>query len=98
MNKVFLALGVVLLALGIAVYIVASDTDLLGGRTHHIIPLGGIGVAVFGALIAAGGVMMGKSGGAATSQFKCATCGAVFGSQAALDQHSKAKHGSQAKS
>ncbi len=98
MNKVFLALGIVLLALGIVVYYISADTTLLGNRTHNIIPLGGIGVAVFGALIAAGGVMMGRSGGTVSGQFKCATCGAVFGSQGALDQHSKDKHGKQSAS
>jgi hypothetical protein len=91
-NKTFLVLGVVLLVAGVAVYYVAANTDLLGGRTHHIIPLGGIGLAVLGALIAVGGVMMGKAAGKA-GQFKCAKCGAVFGSEIALDQHTKDKHG-----
>jgi uncharacterized protein involved in response to NO len=92
MNKNFLILGIVFIVLGTVVYAVASYTDLLGGRTHHIIPLGGLGVAVLGVLIIVGGVMMGKPGAAAGGQFKCAQCGAVFGSQSALDQHAKAKH------
>jgi len=100
MNKTFLSLGIVLLAIGVVVYAIASFTDLLGGRTHHTIPLGGIGLAVLGVLIAVGGVMMGKPGGmgAKSDQFKCAQCGAVFGSQSALDQHTKAKHGTPATS
>ena len=92
MNKTFLGLGIALLAVGVAAYYVASQTQLIGNRTHNLIPLGGIGLAVLGALIAAGGVMMGKAGGK-TNQFKCAKCGAVFGSQIALDQHTKDKHG-----
>ena len=92
-NKSFLVLGVILLVVGVAAYVVAADTNILGGRTHNIIPLGGIGLAVLGALVAVGGAMMGKTGAATAGQFKCTTCGAVFGSQAALDQHSKDKHG-----
>jgi hypothetical protein len=93
LNKTFLVLGVILLAVGIAAYYVSAQTSLLGGRTHNIIPLGGIGLAVLGALVAAGGVMMGKAGAKTANQFKCAKCGAVFGSQTALDQHTKDKHG-----
>jgi C2H2-type zinc finger len=92
MNRNLLILGIVFIVLGVAVYAVASYTDLLGGRMHHIIPLGGLGAAVLGALIIVGGVMMGKPGATAGGEFKCAQCGAVFGSQSALDQHSKAKH------
>ena len=93
MNKSFIVLGAVVLVLGIAAYVVAADTNLLGGRTHNIIPLGGIGLAVLGALIIVGGAMMGRPRVAGANQFKCATCGAVFGSQTALDQHTKDKHG-----
>jgi len=98
-NKTFLVLGVVIIAAGIATYAVSSYTDLLGGRTHHTIPLGGLGLAVLGVLIIVGGVMMGRpAAGAAAGQFKCAQCGAVFGSQAALDQHTRDKHSAKAKS
>lgn len=86
-------MGIILLALGIAAYVVTSQTSIIGGRTHNIYPLAGIGLAVLGALIAVGGVMMGPMGAKAANQFKCAKCGAAFGSQAALDQHSKDKHG-----
>ena len=37
--------------------------------------------------------MMGKAGAKTGGQFKCAKCSAVFGSQTALDQHTKDKHG-----
>jgi hypothetical protein len=96
MNKTFLILGAVLAAIGAVVYYIASYTDILGGRTHHIIPLGGLGLVVLGALILVGGVMMGRPAGRATAnQFKCDKCGAVFGSPTALAQHSKDKHGIQ---
>jgi hypothetical protein len=92
MNRNLLVLGIILLALGIAAYIVTSQTSLIGNRTHNIYPLGGIGLAVLGALIAVGGAMMGQSGAKTANQFKCDKCGATFGSQAALDQHTKDKH------
>jgi hypothetical protein len=92
MNRNLLLLGIILLALGIVAYIVTSQTNLIGGRTHSTYPLGGIALAVLGALIAVGGVMMGQGGAKTGKQFKCDKCGATFGSQAALDQHSKDKH------
>ena len=98
MNKTFFILGIIVLVVGIAGYFVTADTTVLGGRTHNIYPLGGIGLAVLGALIAVGGVMMGKPGAGTAGQFKCSQCGAEFGSQSALDQHTKAKHGAPAKS
>lgn len=92
MKRSFLVVGIILLAVGIAAYLVTSQTSLIGGRTHNIYPLAGIGLAVLGALIAVGGVMMGPPGAKGANQFKCDKCGATFGSQAALDQHSKDKH------
>jgi hypothetical protein len=92
MNRTLLVLGVVILVLGIAGYYVTSQTNLIGGRTHSTYPFGGIALAVLGALIAVGGVMMGQAGAKTSNQFKCAKCGATFGSQGALDQHSKDKH------
>lgn len=92
MKRSLLIVGIILLALGIAAYYITSQTSLIGGRTHSTYPLAGIGLAVLGALIAAGGVMMGQAGAKSTNQFKCAKCGMTFGSQAALDQHSKDKH------
>jgi hypothetical protein len=92
LNRTLLILGIILLVLGIAGYYVTSQTTLIGGRTHSSYPFGGIALAVLGALIAVGGVMMSKGGAKTPNQFKCAKCGATFGSQAALDQHSKDKH------
>jgi hypothetical protein len=92
MKRSFLIVGVILLALGIAAYVVTSYTTLVGGRTHNIYPLAGIGLAVLGALVLVGGVMMGAQGAKTANQFKCSKCGATFGSQAALDQHTKDKH------
>jgi H+/Cl- antiporter ClcA len=97
MNKTFLIFGIVLAVVGAVVYYLASFTDLIGNRTHHTIPLGGLGLVVLGALILIGGVMMGRpAGGTTANQFKCDKCGAVFGSQTALAQHSEDKHGLQA--
>lgn len=92
MKRPFLIVGIILLVLGVVAYVVTSQTSLIGGRTHNIYPLAGIGLAVLGALIAAGGVMMGPPGAKTANQFKCDKCGATFGSQAALDQHTKDKH------
>ena len=92
MNRTLLILGVILLVVGIAGYYVSSQTNLIGGRTHSTYPFGGIALAVLGALIAFGGVMMGPPGAKTANQFKCGKCGATFGSQAALDQHTKDKH------
>src|SRR6266851_3879335 len=96
LRRSFLIVGVILLALGIAGYYVTSQTNLIGGRTHNIYPLGSIGLAVLGALIAVGGVMMSQTGTKTANQFKCDKCGMTFGSQGALDQHSKDKHGMKA--
>jgi hypothetical protein len=93
MNRPFLVIGIILLALGIAAFYVTSQTNLIGGRTHSTYPLAGIGLAVLGALILVGGAMMNRPGAKTAEQFKCAKCGMTFGSQAALDQHSKDKHG-----
>ena len=92
MKRPFLIVGIILLVLGVAAYVITSQTSLIGGRTHNIYPLAGIGLAVLCALIAAGGVMMGPPGAKTANQFKCDKCGARFGSQAALDQHTKDKH------
>ncbi len=93
MKRSFVVIGIILVGLGIAAYYITSQTNLIGGRTHSTYPLGGVGLAVVGALIAAGGVMMGKAGAKMAGQFKCSKCGMTFGSQIALDQHSKDKHG-----
>ena len=96
MKRSFLIVGIILLAIGIAGYLVTSQTNLIGGRTHNIYPLAAIGLAVLGALVAVGGVMMSQTGAKTANQFKCDKCGMTFGSQAALEQHSKDKHGMKA--
>src|SRR5256885_17222992 len=91
MKRSFVVIGIILLALGIAAYYMTSQTHLIGGRPQSTYPLGGIGLAVLGALIAAGGVMMGKAGAKTAVQVKCSKCGITFGALIALDQHSKDK-------
>lgn len=91
MNKSFIILGVIVAIVGVGGYIDSTSTHIILTGTHHTIPLAGLGLTVLGALLAVGGVLMGKPGASAT-EFKCATCGAVFSSQKALDQHSSAKH------
>jgi drug/metabolite transporter (DMT)-like permease len=94
MNKSVVVLGIILVVVGVSVFSVSYYTTLIQNRTHRgIIPFGGAGLAVLGALIAAGSVLMKPSGSKVAGQFKCAKCGMTFGSQAALDQHSKDKHG-----
>jgi hypothetical protein len=90
LNRTGVIVGIVILVVGVAVYAIFSSAG------HHTIPLGGIGLAVLGALIAAGSYMMKPAGGKVANQFKCAKCGMTFSSQAALDQHTKDKHGMQA--
>ena len=92
MNKTFIILGVIVAIVGIGGYVDATVTHIILTGTHHTIPLAGLGIAVLGALIAVGGLMMGHTGGVAVEQYKCSQCSAVFGSQSALDQHTKAKH------
>ncbi len=81
-------LGVILLIAGI------------GGAAFYGFALrnhvyGAIGVAVLGIIVAALGAMMKTTsvGAITTGQFNCAKCGAKFGSEAALNQHTKDKHG-----
>jgi hypothetical protein len=93
LNKVIIILGVIVAVIGIGGYVDATSTHLILTGTHHTIPLAGLGLAILGALLAVGGFLTGKSSAAATNQFKCSACGAVFSSQNALDQHSNAKHG-----
>ncbi len=90
MNKGLLIIGIILLIAGIAgagYYISQNETTRL--RTYGL-----EGIAVLGALLAIGGVMM-KPRTAATTiqQFKCSQCGATFNSDTALKSHMKDKHG-----
>jgi hypothetical protein len=91
MKMPLLVLGVVVLAAGLGTW-----GSLYSMNIHHTIQLGGIGLAVLGAIIAVGGAMMktvsvGDTKGA--GHVSCAKCGAKFASEAALNQHTKDKHG-----
>ncbi len=86
MNKALIILGVVLVIAGIGV-------AAFYGFTARTRVYGGYGIAIVGVLIAIGGAMMKAPGAAAAGQFACAKCGMKFASQAALDQHTKDKHG-----
>jgi hypothetical protein len=91
MKMPILVLGVVVLAAGLGTW-----GYLYSMNIHHTIQLGGMGLAVLGAIIAVGGAMMktvtvGDTKGA--GQFACAKCSAKFASEAALNQHAKDKHG-----
>jgi hypothetical protein len=91
MKMPILVLGVVVLVAGLGTWGYLYSTNI-----HHTIQLGGIGLAVLGAIIAVGGAMMKTVSVGATSgagQFTCAKCNAKFGSEAALNQHTKDKHG-----
>ncbi len=93
MKMPILVLGVVVLVAGLGTwgYLYFTNPNI-----HHTLQLGGIGLAVLGAVIAVAGAMMKTvSVGATTGagQFACAKCGAKFGSEAALTQHTKDKHG-----
>ncbi len=91
MKMQIVVLGVILLIAGAVVAVLFGATNILGGRTHQIIPAGGIGIAVIGVIITALGATSKISSPA--GQFKCQSCGATFGSEAALKSHSKDKHG-----
>jgi len=90
MKMPMLVLGVVVLVAGLGTW-----GYLYSMNIHHTIQLGGLGLAVLGAIIAVGGAMKTVSVGATTGagQFACAKCGAKFGSEAALNQQTKDKHG-----
>ncbi len=91
MNRPGVIIGIILAVAGVAAYFVFSSP--ISGRVHHILPLGGIGLAVLGALVVAGSAMMKPAGTLPKGQLKCEKCGMIFSSQSALDQHSKDKHG-----
>jgi hypothetical protein len=88
MKMYIVILGVILLIAGIG-----------GAAYYGFVPrtrvYGAIGVAVVGIVIAALGAMMKTTsvGATTTGQFACAKCGAKFSSEAALNQHTKDKHG-----
>lgn len=78
--------------LGVLILIAGVGIAAFYGFHARTRVFGAYGIAVIGALVAVGGVMMGSSTTKSTSQFTCAKCGSGFGSQAALDQHSRDKH------
>jgi hypothetical protein len=87
MKMYIVILGVILLIAGIG-----------GAAYYGFVPrtrvYGAIGVAVVGIIVAALGAMMKTTSvSTTTGQFTCAKCGAKFGSEAALNQHTKDKHG-----
>jgi hypothetical protein len=88
MKMYVVILGIILLIAGIG-----------GAAYYGFVPrtrvYGAIGVAVVGIILAAFGAMMKTTsvGAAAAGQFTCAKCNAKFGSEAALNQHTKDKHG-----
>ncbi len=86
-------LGVVLIIVGLVVAVIFGLTSVTG-RTHQIIPAGGIGVAILGGILSILGAT--AKAESKTGQFKCQVCGAVFGSDTALKSHTKDKHGSSA--
>ena len=81
----------ILLVVGIVVAVIFGATQVTG-RTHQIIPAGGIGLAILGGILSILGATAKTS--ASTGQFKCQACGAVFSSDTALKAHTKDKHGS----
>ncbi len=88
MKLYIVILGVILLIAGIG-----------GAAYYGFVPrtrvYGAIGVAVAGIIVASLGAMMKttSAGKSTTGQFTCAKCAAKFGSEAALNQHTKDKHG-----
>ena len=91
MKMPILVLGVIVLVAGIGTW-----GYLYSMNIHHTIQLGGLALAVFGAIIAVGSAMMktvSVGATAGTGQLTCAKCGAKFASEAALNQHTKDKHG-----
>src|SRR3989442_11728262 len=88
MKMYIVILGVILLIAGIG-----------GAAYYGFVPrtrvYGAVGVAVVGIIVVALGMMMKTTSAGATiaGQFTCAKCGVKFGSEAALKQHTKDKHG-----
>jgi len=89
MKMYIVILGVILLIAGIG-----------GAAYYGFVPrtrvYGAIGVAIVGIVVAALGAMTKTTTSASattTGQFTCTKCGAKFGSEAALNQHTKDKHG-----
>lgn len=88
MRRGIVIIGVVLLVAGFA----AGGYFVSVGQAMHLRTYGSLGVGVIGLILAVAGAMMGPTTMAKTGQFTCQECGATFGSQSALDQHSRDKH------
>jgi hypothetical protein len=88
MKKYIVMLGVILLIAGI------GGAAYYGFAARRLV-YGAYGVAAIGVVFAALGALMKTTSAttATTGQFACAKCGAKFGSEAALNQHTKDKHG-----
>lgn len=77
MKMRIVALGVVLLAGGVATAVLLRATNILGGRTHQIGPAGGIGLAVVGGIVA---TPHSTSKSVSTSwTIQCQSCGSTLG-------------------
>ena len=88
MRKPIVIIGAVLLVAGFG----AAGYFISTGQAMHLRTYGTLGIGVIGLLIFVGGALMGSTTSVAKGQFTCDKCGATFGSQGALDQHSKDKH------
>ncbi|TMI23945.1 C2H2-type zinc finger protein [Candidatus Bathyarchaeota archaeon] len=86
MRLPFVVIGVAMVVAGIAVVAIYPY------GAHHTIPEGGAGIALVGLIAAGAGLSMRTRDATAPTQFKCSTCGRVFGSEQALSAHSKDKH------
>src|SRR5438093_13298702 len=69
LKRSLLIVGIILLALGIAGYLVTSQTNLIGGRTHNIYPLGSNGLAVLGDWVLYGEVEMSNEWTLSTNKY-----------------------------
>jgi hypothetical protein len=88
MKMYIVILGVILLIAGI------GGAAFYGFAARRLV-YGAYGIAALGVVIAALGALMKTTSSSTTTtgQFACAKCGAKFGSEAALNQHTKDKHG-----
>ena len=88
LRKQIVIIGVVLLVVGFG----AAGYFIATGHATQKRTYGTLGIGIIGLLVFVGGALMGSSTAATKGQFTCDKCGATFGSQAALDQHSRDKH------
>ncbi len=91
LKTVTVVFGVILLVVGAVVAVIFGATTITG-RTHQIIPAGGIALAILGGILGLLGATSKTT--SQTGEFKCQFCGATFGSETAVKSHTKDKHGS----